>query len=1764
MDINNPTLNSELAPETQPISIDTNAPVAPSAQTADTRATKAEFGLGELLGKSKGEIYSSIMLGQEQQIRAEAAAKLDALQEQNRIKYLIDNVKANNLTLTIEQMEQLRKKPANPDSVFEEGYAKKYLESIYNVAARMPDSDFHEAVHAAPAVVQADLDRGVEYQGNYEYARKKYDDIKENYENQGWLPWIADQIKNIIPFYSAAKLRGWLKEQPALAGWIDQGSNLDDQTRILLSYPPEQFRAKLDEILGRLSNDNPTLALQYINAVLGMSTTDVALGNVNGAVDVAGFPGLTAGFKAALRGINTGRIAVKDAIKSANVARPVEGQVAEAFGDTGTAAVERAKQILKEDIAQIKTPAGNTAKMDTVNDPIRRAKESLPTNFILDKENIAANPGPLSRELVNRITQQYDFASKAIVDTIENTSKVMQIPLDEATDKMMNTIKEEVKNQHPGISNGILDVGDPVYNIFGNNYNFPVKIGRPTGELFPNEATARRFANENGILEYDIAGKAGARYYIPEAAVKRSWESAPRLGEVTVKNGELRILTDDGAEVQWSLKPQPGMIPIEVDNAGKITFHPTIKTEAEVGKAIIDQQGLGFYLTTWKPLDTTQAVLKDMTIGLDSTKSITSEGGVRSWLNSIIGYARSSDSTLSPFEIHQRKTATYSVSNYQKLMHNEMKYIEDLARGRVRVDPVTGEDIGVVKSYFSSLMPWNKWNARSQWKDFQRALANAKDEINPATKKPGYFWENPAQLNEWYLTNVGRPASFEEHQAYFAFVRNYENDRVFRSLREYTNKALRGAEQHSISYVDARTGAKVETGFFEGVQKKELPGGDWPVLVISGGKVDLQMSSKLGSRWKDLYPKVERGEMVVTELYNPEIRPLKDIPQAGHNYVRYVVSDNGARQSKPLGWDQVNRLSGGHFDYNYENAIKEAKVTRTQAGATTIDRYEGDKMFAFVANRKQGENLIKVLNEVKRLLRNKDENGAREVFENGIKGEQGPAMNWSDYLATTKETTGPNGVKIPAVTNINEPYYVVPKGKSIYDMDKSLENRYKFLKPNGKYDTTFQDGTRSGSLARQYQVGYTQERDAENVMALRDIGSKNNPIYKHEPAEFVDPITTMNRALNQITRSSFMDDMKMAGMETWLREAENHLKEDIDVIRSSPFYAFKNSDGLNAFKSGTPLETKLNLLSNRFKTEQFVGVPSKWDLMMHETSQKLSDWMYDTMGPKGLIVPTWLLTKTTSPVDILKSMAYHAKLGLFAIPQLLTQSQTYATIAAVSPRSAGAGSYGALLHQWSRFASNPAFIDTLDRYASKLNLPGLRGFKPGDFKEAMQALDRSGFANVGGEYGPLDTQFKHTYIKGDAKAALSAGEVFFKEAEKNVRLGAWYTAFVEYKAENKIVGKLSKEDWAKVLDKADDLSGNMSRASSSILQSGPLSLTGQFLTYQMHLAEFFWGKRIGQDVTDRSLARIRMGMMYGGLFGVGGLGVTGLPLAEDIRKAATDRGYVVGDNWLSSVVMEGLPAVFLAWATSPDGDIKKGNWYNIGDKLGAGGFTQLRDLMQSDAKWWAFLTGASGGIAYNTWDKSIGLRKDLMSMLTGQEGDKAFKATPQHWIDLFKEVTSVNQAWKGTVAVTSGKWLSKNETYQTDVTPMNAIFMSLTGLNLQEVADNYVISELVKDQKEQQKWALNKFTGEFRRAITAANNDDYPSYKTYMTNAFLYLEGMNYPLDKYNSAIAIASKNWEERIASIREEFYTKNVPAGKEEQRLDAYTRFLKIQDNK
>ena len=524
-------------------------------------------------------------------------------------------------------------------------------------------------------------------------------------------------------------------------------------------------------------------------------------------------------------------------------------------------------------------------------------------------------------------------------------------------------------------------------------------------------------------------------------------------------------------------------------------------------------------------------------------------------------------------------------------------------------------------------------------------------------------------------------------------------------------------------------------------------------------------------------------------------------------------------------------------------------------------------------------------------------------------------------------------------------------------------------------------------------------------------------------------------------------------------------------------------------------------------------------------------------------------------------MAFNAKLGLFSPAQFLVQAQTFANIWALGGRHSAAGTFGTMLHEWSRINKSEAFMNKFDDYYSKLNMFGSKA-KPGEFIEANKVLERTGFEHVGGEYQLADDQMQHRFVKNEFNNFLDAGQVFFREGEKATRLGAWYTAFREFRHANpnKI---LTNDDVAGILARADLFTVNMSRASASALNSSIFSLPMQFLSYQVRMAELFLGKRLGGTTPERVMARARLLGMYSALYGVpGALGVTGYPFADSIREAALNKGYVPGDNQLADAIMNGFTSWSMAMI-SGDFDYKKGTQYDVQGRWGTQGMTFFRESMRSDKTVWALLGGAGVDTILSTMGKITDpFWQFARQMVTEDEEGNTFKITPAHLNSILSEVASYDAASRFIYAMHTGRWLNKCENYIEDVSAKDALFRTITGIKSQDQLDVMSMRNIAEAEKNAQKKAEKEIIRDYRRGLDATRDKDYETATTYFTNARARMIAAGIPVDRRSQIFANASRNYEAQTVTSQWNWATKNVPYGEQATRMDAVTRRNALRD--
>lgn len=1759
------------------ISLDTGLPgqTLPSMATAQDRAYKANYALGDVLQADYSDIYNRIASGQEDQLRKEASTNLDYKNYQTKQALMVDLANRKGSPLDSNEVNaildpgQSFNKPVNPDSVIEKAYGQKWATAPFDADQRLGGTVLAQAQDQIPAA----LDKTVQLTSNLaaknEYLLKLRQDAADTIQGQSTVGYLADIAKGFVPFYNSLKERGLVQGVGFFDG-MGQAENLDQQAFKLYSLPFDQFKSQVDTIYSGLKKDNPGLADSWLHDMMGQSTDEKFLNNLYTVFDLSVIPGaakLGLGVARQVSLMNKTRQAFKDLARNngQQVQQVMRAQAPSALEGPTPQAPKAAMATGSGDVPEAAAQQATSNLVNTMSgqsDPRRAAADSIANTFRTGIDNIESDPGSLSRDAVNRLEQQYAATGNNLVTTVQEMARVQRIPIEQATEEQLKIMQDNAKGKLRGIENNIYEMTGPHLDEISNTLYHEAHIIDNDSKQFKTPEQAKSFSDINGLvigrdettvrqLANEHFGRESSRLDVAIKDLEDRIKEPPAIDEDTAGLNYHAGLPDKLAELQRQKED------LHSWHAEKLTGQDITVPATEGFR--IKQRGLGYEIVGSVRSDENENVFRNLlNTSINQPKT---NGFFGKSIFSIASWVRSPEDTASAFQSQQRKVATYAQARLRALYDYEAQYINDLKNGRTRTY-ANGEKVNFIKRESRVWWGFLTRENKGRWEDLNKVWKYNQSEPDPATGLPGRTYNGVGELEDAYLRINQRMPDTEEISAYFAKKRIDEIDHQLRNIGVFRNKARLGAATHRF-FTTNPEGQRVYSPFFDGTVLREMPGGNDTILVLGSqpGDEKIHATNTVFQNRKLLEEAVKEGRIKIVKVYDPETRPFQGYGSIGDQRIRYVATDKF--ETKPLTWDQVPKRGGGHWDYNYEHYIKQAKIRREVIGKTTTHWYEGDSTFMPVAIRAMGEDIVKKL-EVARVHMHEGRLAeAKDFVEKNL-----PISwdEWKGYFETSRDTEG--RVQPPRLST-EEPFRVVPKDVSIAQIDNALEARYTKVSPEGsKVTTTFKDGTREGSDARQFQVRYTGARDSYDMFTFKDEGTQNNPVYSHQPAELVDPTTVLNRGISRAINSFLMDDMKITGIESWMRAAAPHLdaKGGEAALRSSPFYYFNKP----VWKSGTPIDVKSRLAADRYKLRQLIGIPDYIDTFIHSMAQNLEDWRWERYGANGLkskiaLTPAWMLDRIKDPVSFIRGATYHIKLGLFSLPQLIVQNMTYVTIMGITPRYGTSGILGAFLHGMGRLNKNPEIINALDKIASTLHMPGLPRWRPGEFKEAFAEMEKTGFGHVGGEYIGLDDMSKYNVVKNGGKQVLDWGQGFFRMGERNVRRGAWYTAFKEWRDVNPTT-PIGIAERNAILDRADLLNTNMSRASASTLHSGVFSLTSQFLSYQLRLTELMWGQRLAPTLAERTLIRARVYMAYAGMFGAtGALGVTGLPIGDYLRQWALKDGYQVGEKWSTSLVNEGIPAALLALITGGT-DSQKGNWYNVNDRYGVSGWQPIKEALNGDTKFWTMLGGASTSSLYNAYLDSNGFYTAVVesakSFVTGQPN--MFPPKVEDFVDMFKEVQSVNQFWAAWVAIHTGRWMTKNEGYISDVSAWNAAFMFGTGLKPQEQDDVYPVKLNEESEKDLQKWALGEYVKNMHRAFDAVNNRDYKQADQYFLRANTRLEGSDYPTERRGAAMALANKGFQTLIEQSKWDYYMRNVPDSQKDLRLKAYQTYQEMKNKR
>lgn len=1705
-----------------------------SPEIADTRAFKAQY---SPLSQNFDQIKSSIMAGNEPVLRQQAAAEADRQRMIQREQAVSEVVKRANRQVSPDEVQQIYaaldakpEKRTAPYSVFEEFYSVEWLNALTDYAKNNPDSDLAIAQQNAPDAVKRYAGVGNDIGTKIQAIITRMEDRAQAIEKQNPGQKVWDYLKGWLPGYSQYNLRGNVEGSGFFAG-VFQGENFDVQSQKLLALPASEMIPELDRILTNLESGiaggNRYLAIEFLKNMLGQSQNERIINNILGTVDAATLPFVPSIAKGTINAVRGTRNAVVDMVRS--MAKNPDGTLAaasQAAGDIGASAVRTVTSDL-------------TAAVQGKPRPDAAALDGLPSFINVAKENFLKNTGRATQELVDRIYNRITANSDRVMAEIERMVKVEGIPGVLAEQKAIQALKVEQRSHFPGPSNAVYDISDPYYR--GISLFTDIHIKDTNGEFFRSEQHARNFASIVGL---------------PQAEVRA---------------------------VPGPIKPpaKPRYTADELEGLGLPPAKPTI-----------ERQGLGYYLTYPMPVRHTGATVWDHILETAYAKV---PDGLTGWLNGKIpaklGKYRTPDEYMSRYEQANRAAVAYGPGKLTKLAEEIGQHIDNLSKGMLKTDMLTGENIS---RFSNARLAANATGKRAdRWKQFLR-MVEAEKGMTDDFGNPGRNFQNIGEIQDFYLRQFGRRADDVELEAYFALKDLNRMDKVFREVNLHWVKSRAGVEQHTISFYDpARsTGIdpvtseagynKVTSSYIDGVRHKGVPRGmlggpsnDNNTIRIDGtGNVKMFENGKMSPRdIKQLKKNLADGAEQIVEVWDVNGRPLSDFPGVGSNRVRYVISKYV--DTKPIEmFDQLPDRGGGHFDTEYPFYGKQAIVKKDGAKHS----YEGDKTFIALMSRAQGEGLFEKLNEVVRAMAAKDMAGAKALFD-----KVPFTMEWNEFKNKFYPQKNPvTGLVEEPLLSLKEPFQVVAANQKIIELGKhALENRFNYQKADGTIGNSLKDNTKSGSLKAQHEVQYTSERDAHEMQFMKDEGTVGNPIYKLAPVQYVDPIVSMERGLSKIIHSTFLEPYKDYAIQHWLAEASNWLDPATADIRSSTIYAFQQAK----FKKDAPSNIVKSLEVRRAQIQQLLGVQDQVALDFRKAGQELQDSVYKKRGPGNWAEKKEILGWTvdiperlaalSDPFKFLRGMTYHLTFS-YSLPAFLTQSMTWLNVTAISPRSAPASSFASTMAWWARYKGDPATLAAMDNWVSKLQMPGMRSFKPGEFVDAMNLMKHYGFDVVQGEHALVDRLnmpiLHHTPAGkiGNAKdAVLEAGQIPFRAGERNARFSAWFSAYLEYREANP-TGRVTNQELLMMGKRADDMYGNMSRASSSALHTGPLSLPAQFFAYQIRTSELMMGHRLS------GTERARMFAMNALMYGVPG--ATGLYLVpwgdfwreNQVGGGITNRafgleknqGYVPGANFIQTLFNEGVPAMLGAYATgqgnTTSDKLKSGLYYNIQQKWQTKGLDAIREAFRDDASLWRLLGGAAGSKIADIWAGKDGYLNFGLSVI--RDDVAKYNITYDDVVRVARSWAAFNTTERGIIAMRTGDWISKKGlALEKEIGWKNALFMTITGLQPLEVQDAYSMTQTKKAQDHLWDKAVQEFVANVQRTARAERDGNPEQALEYTKNAHIILKLSGVPENKLTGILTRAAKS-DSLVKSAPWSFLAdpKNLPIGEVQGKTKQFQQLL------
>ena len=780
----------------------------------------------------------------------------------------------------------------------------------------------------------------------------------------------------------------------------------------------------------------------------------------------------------------------------------------------------------------------------------------------------------------------------------------------------------------------------------------------------------------------------------------------------------------------------------------------------------------------------------------------------------------------------------------------------------------------------------------------------------------------------------------------------------------------------------------------------------------------------------------------------------------GDKRYNFIVVSNVKRGR--VGMLNIDPKKGSRFLQKYHSFVKQPKVSISNGEA----RYFGDEAIVNARSEKDAQFILGHLETARKMIRDQlQKMGGKNISlianqrnVNRYFAEHLPMYEPKQFIAAVKEGR----------INLNVPFQVTKSGERT--------NKSKNLLPSLQSENVVNNFVDESewSLSKNVQGRFMRDGDVPMSTWYEEKGS----VYELSDDNLLSPLDTLRTSMSSMVDTMLFHDYRLKSARDFTTEFADILdgtKADFDTNGLDFIFHPKYKPGANTKIAEGVRQSIIQLFNNKTIVERQVDMYKERvvNSMRNRFGDRVADFINDTALPMA------------SRADVaMRAFAFHTKMGLFNPNQLFLQSTAVFNVVALSPK------YGAIAGR----ALSPLMLAThaksslLKDFSRKLS--STVGMKPEEFEELVTLYKRSGFQHVGNDVAYLDDFMPpglKSGIKQKSKTVLDVAATPFRSGERIARTLAFAAAYGERKA---LIGTraMSRADEAWILQRAKDMTGNMTRDSNAAYQKGYSAIITQFFGYQARLAE----QMIGTKLTAGEKTRLfgMMSMLYGVPVGLGmSIGVA--PVREMLRDWMAEQG-IEYDNTLAEPFIDGMASTILEWATGMD--------LNVSERYGPGGLNTFYDLWKGDAEIRDIFLGASGGILLDTLADGEPLWKAFQASVDTNE-NTVFPLTINDLVEPFRNISTVNTSIKLWEASNLGRWLSANETYLTDVDMKEALTSAILGLDPERVSNSFNNLSAIQAIADHKKAETKKLVTEYKRAIQALRGGNEEEAKKFFSRA---------------------------------------------------------------